>query len=71
MPDKVTYEVQRVVNLGNYESLRVTVGMTSAVAGEEKTQAAYERIKEEVDNRLNKEVNEIQAVLDTQAAKRK
>jgi hypothetical protein len=51
-------EVGFTRNLGNYETLRISVGVTDSLRGDEKVSDAFERVYAFVSDKLIEKVNE-------------
>lgn len=61
MKDRVSYNRQMVVNIGNYESVRISAGLESDVESDETVESAMERIKAVVKKQVEKDVRVISA----------
>ena len=61
MKDRVSYNCQMVVNIGNYESVRISAGLESDVESDETVESAMERIKAVVKKQVEKDVRVISA----------
>jgi hypothetical protein len=55
---KVTVTLGYTLNLGNFESLRVDLGVTDSRRNEETVDEAFERVYEFVENKLSEKVRE-------------
>lgn len=65
----VTYEARFTRNMGNYESLQLTIGVSDQPRGEENTSQAYNRVKDFVDSRLLDEISQLeQDIIDARKA---
>lgn len=56
----VNYEARFTRNMGNYESLQLTIGVSDQPRGEETTSQAYNRVKDFVDSRLLDEISQLE-----------
>jgi hypothetical protein len=56
----VRVELQFTRNLGNYESIKVSIGVEDFVRSGENTDSATDRIYEFVENKLTEKVQEIE-----------
>lgn len=56
----VRYEARFTRNMGNYESLQLTIGVEDQPRGEENTSQAYNRVKDFVESRLLDEISELE-----------
>lgn len=59
----VRVELQFVRNLGNYESVRVSIGVEDFVRSGETVDAATDRVYEFVENKVIEKVSEIESEL--------
>lgn len=62
-PTSVRVELQYVRNLGNYESLRVSIGIEDNVRVDENVNSATERVYKFVEDKLIEKVGEIEKEL--------
>lgn len=66
---EVHAELKYVLNLGNYETLHITVGVTDSPRGGEKVSEAFDRVYKYVEETLTEKVKAAQDELDEQNAK--
>lgn len=65
----VSYEARFTRNMGNYESLQLSIGVEDQPRGEENTSQAYNRVKDFVDSRLLDEITKLeQDIIDARKA---
>jgi hypothetical protein len=67
----VRVNLEYVRNLGNYESVRVSLGVEDSLRNNETTNAAFERVYAFVENKLHEKVNEITEELNEKEKKHK
>jgi len=58
-PDRISYSLGMKINMGNYESADLHVGLSSDVREGETQESAMKRIKKFVEAQAEKEANEI------------
>lgn len=58
---RVTYAVGYTRNMGNFESLRVDIGLTDSARAGETFVTAFDRVAEQVDELLIAKIQELQA----------
>lgn len=56
----VTFNTRFTRNMGNFESLQIEVGVTDSPRGEETFTAAYNRVKDFVEDKLIDAVDEVE-----------
>lgn len=67
----VRVELQFTRNLGNFESLRVAIGVEDFVRDGESVNAATDRVYEFVENKLQEKMQEVEADLNASRKQRK
>lgn len=61
----VSYKAGFTRNMGDFESLRIDIGVEDEPRGEEKFAEAYNRVKDFVESRLLSEVEALEAQIKT------
>ncbi len=59
-PPRITYSATFTRNMGNYESLKISVGLEHEPIGEENAAEAYNRIKDFVESRLLNDIDSLE-----------
>ena len=65
MATTVSYTASFTRNMGNFESMRLEIGVSDEPRGEEKVSEAYNRIKDFVESKLLTEVEELENQIKT------
>lgn len=61
MSSRVSFSAGFTRNMGDFESLRIDIGLEDSPLGEESNDAAYNRIKDFVESRLLDEIAAVEA----------
>lgn len=66
---KVSYSAGFTRNMGDFESLRLDIGVEDEPRGDEKVSEAYNRIKDFVESRLLDEVRDLESQINSARGK--
>lgn len=62
---RVSVNLAKTINLGNYQSLRIDVGMTDDVQFEESPDGAFRRVEKKVSDWLRRQCEPVEKFLDS------
>lgn len=68
---RISVNLAKTINLGNYQSLRVDVGMSSDVESEETPDGAFRRVERQVSDWLKAECAPVERSLQSKGTNRK
>lgn len=66
---KVSYSAGFTRNMGDFESLRLDIGVEDEPRGDEKVSEAYNRVKDFVESRLLDEVRDLESQINSARGK--